>query len=220
LSDLPICLLGGLRLVRAGAEVALSPAEQRLVVLLALRGPLLRSQVHARLWPDKDERHASAALRTQLWRLRRDVAGLVQVNSELLSLDPSLPVDVEELADRARRDGPARSDDPLPAAQLLPESDDTWVLEDRPRVLQQQVHVLERTGEALLAAGRPAQALEHAYAVLRLDPLRESAHRLVLRVHLAEGNLVQAVRSYEEFAALLDAELGVLPSPLMRSLLP
>lgn len=213
-------LLGGFSLVRRGSEVTLSPAEQRLVVLLALRAPLTRSQVQGQLWPDLDERHASAALRTLLWRLRRDVTGLVQTSGDLLGLDPLLPVDVRTLALHARRRAPARADDPLPTDQLLPHWDDEWVIEDRPRVLQQQVHVLERTGEALLAAGHHAAAVEHAYVALRLDPLRESAHRLVLRVHLAEGNLVQAVRCYEEYAALLDAELGLLPSPLMRTLLP
>ena len=41
---------------------------------------------------------------------------------------------------------------------------------------------------------------------------RESAHRTVVRVHLAEGNVVEALRAYEQFRDMLADELGVQPS--------
>jgi DNA-binding SARP family transcriptional activator len=48
--------------------------------------------------------------------------------------------------------------------------------------------------------------------------LRESAHRTVVRVHLAEGNVAEALRAFELFRALLTEELGVQPSVLMSRL--
>jgi DNA-binding SARP family transcriptional activator len=37
-------------------------------------------------------------------------------------------------------------------------------------------------------------------------------------VHLAEGNVAEALRAYEHFRALLSDELGVAPSSHMRRL--
>jgi len=49
------------------------------------------------------------------------------------------------------------------------------------------------------------------------DPLRESGHRLLLDVHLQEGNVAEAVRQYERYAHLLERELRVRPSDLMTA---
>jgi DNA-binding SARP family transcriptional activator len=69
-----------------------------------------------------------------------------------------------------------------------------------------------------MAAGRHAEALQTAFAAVRAEPLRESAHRMVIRVHLAEGNVVEALRAFEQFRGLLDRELGVRPTSLMTRL--
>ena len=41
----------------------------------------------------------------------------------------------------------------------------------------------------------------------------------MVRVHLAEGNLGEAVRAYDAFRSLLAQELGAAPTPLMEQLL-
>jgi Bacterial transcriptional activator domain. len=45
------------------------------------------------------------------------------------------------------------------------------------------------------------------------EPLRESAHRQLIEVHLAEGNRVEALRQYEAYRQLMRDELGLGPSP-------
>jgi hypothetical protein len=50
--------------------------------------------------------------------------------------------------------------------------------------------------------GRLADALEVAYEAVLAEPLRESANRTVVRVHLAESNLVDAVRAHDRFREL------------------
>lgn len=212
-------LLGGFALRRGGVDLELAPTEQRLLALLALRGPLGRGRAAGRLWPDADEARAAAAMRTVLWRLRRLDGRLVLATGDTLRLDASLPVDVSSLTAMARTQ-PAVTAAQVPTGELLPEMDDDWVVEERPRLLDLQVHVLEEAGERLRERGQHAAALECAHAVLRLDALRETAHRLVLRVHLDEGNVAQAVRWYDAYEQLLRAELGLRPSPLIRSLLP
>ena len=49
-------------------------------------------------------------------------------------------------------------------------------------------------------------------AAVRLEPLRESATRVLIEVHLAEDNVVEAIRRLEFFERSLAAELGVEPS--------
>jgi DNA-binding SARP family transcriptional activator len=78
---------------------------------------------------------------------------------------------------------------------------------------------MERLSDRLLAAGAVAQALEVALAVYVREPLRESAHRLMIRAHLAEGNAAEAIRQYRLYERLALTQLGLAPSPHMRDLL-
>jgi DNA-binding SARP family transcriptional activator len=47
---------------------------------------------------------------------------------------------------------------------------------------------------------------------VRADALRESAHRVVIRIHLAEGNVAEALHAYRHCSALLEREFGLTPS--------
>jgi len=96
--------------------------------------------------------------------------------------------------------------------ELLPGWYDDWVLLERERLRQLRMHALEDVAVRLMAAGRYGDALQSALAAVRAEPLRESAHRTVVRVHLAEGNVVEALRAYEQFRTMLADDLGVQPS--------
>lgn len=52
-----------------------------------------------------------------------------------------------------------------------------------------------------------------------MGQMRESAHRLVIRAHLAEGNIGEARRQFEHCRLLLREELGVHPSGELCALL-
>ena len=56
-------------------------------------------------------------------------------------------------------------------------------------------------------------------AATSTEPLRESAHRLLVRVHLKQGNVAEAIRQYRLYAELLREELNGRPSPVVRDLL-
>jgi DNA-binding SARP family transcriptional activator len=81
------------------------------------------------------------------------------------------------------------------------------------------MHALEAVAARLAAAGRHGEALQAAYAAVRAEPLRESAHRAVVRVHLGEGNLAEAVRAFDQYRVLVEEELGVGPTEQMTRLL-
>ncbi|MBM7809040.1 DNA-binding SARP family transcriptional activator [Geodermatophilus bullaregiensis] len=184
-----------------------------------------RTAVSGSLWPDVPEDRAQANLRSALWRLRRSAPGLVEVSGGTLRLAVGVRTDVRELrtwVERAcdPRAGGDRVTLPHPAllGDLLPGWYDDWVLLERDRLAQLRLRALETVAGRLAAAGRHGEALQAAYLAIRSEPLRESAHRTVVRVHLAEGNLAEALRAHDVFRDLLRDELGVPPTEQMTQL--
>jgi DNA-binding SARP family transcriptional activator len=53
---------------------------------------------------------------------------------------------------------------------------------------------------------------------MKVEPLRESAHATLIRVHLAEGNQSEALRVYERYSALLQLALGLTPTDRLSAL--
>ena len=83
---------------------------------------------------------------------------------------------------------------------------------ERERFRQMQLHALEALSRRLVRMGLYARALDAALAAVAADPLRESAHRMVIDVHLAEGNAGEAVRQFRSLARVLHCQLGIGPS--------
>ncbi|GAB3344853.1 AfsR/SARP family transcriptional regulator [Modestobacter lapidis] len=226
-----VALLDGFALERthAGAPAAgndLPHSAQRLIAHLSLFGHPGRSAIAGQLWPDVPEEHAHGSLRSALWRVQKAVPGLVDVSGGALGLAAGVRVDVRELSDWARRvlDPLAAVDDIVAPdvglrGELLPGWYDDWVLFARERLRQLKMHALEVLADRLVDGGRYGDAVQVAYAAVGTEPLRESAHRAVVRVHLAEGNTAEALRAYEAFRELLADELGIAPSPLMEELI-
>jgi DNA-binding SARP family transcriptional activator len=227
-----LSLLRGFSL-RVGREpVPLIWSAQRLVAFLALQDrPLSRSYVAEVLWPETTTVRANANLRSALWRTQRLCRRLIAASTQHLAIAPGVVVDVLIAVRRAHRllGTTATSSDDLDAdlcadlsADLLPEwyGDDDWVVVERERYLQLRLHALEAMCRRLTEAGRYGEAVEAGLAAVQAEPLRESAHRALIGVHLAEGNRWAAVRQYERCRRLLLDELGVEPSEGLRALLP
>ena len=199
---------------------------QRLIALLSLCGRPARAAVAGQLWPDVPEDHAHGALRSALWRVHKAVPGLVEVVGGALGLARGVRVDVREFRDWAQRvldpnalvDGGMAPELAL-RGELLPGWYDDWVLLERERLRQLRLHALEVLAHKLACEGRYGEAVQAAYTAVHTEPLRESAHRAVVRVHLAEGNIVEAVRAYDAFRDMLVHELGVAPTAQMEELI-
>jgi DNA-binding SARP family transcriptional activator len=104
------------------------------------------------------------------------------------------------------------------AGELLPDWYDDWVVIERERHRQLRLHALEQLSARLSADGRHAAATEAGLAAIASEPLRESAHRVLIAVHLAEGNRGEALRQYRVCCGLLDRDLKVGPSPALQAL--
>jgi len=101
---------------------------------------------------------------------------------------------------------------------LLPGWYEDWVLVDRDRIRNLKLHALEALSAQFARAGNGPAALDAALAALAIDPLRESAHRAVISLHVTEGNLVEARRQLTRLRGILHTELGVEPSRLTTDL--
>jgi len=75
--------------------------------------------------------------------------------------------------------------------ELLPGWYDDWVIVGRERLRQRLLHAVETLSRELVRGGRCAQAVEAALVVVNAEPFRESAHRVLIEAHLAEGNWVE-----------------------------
>jgi DNA-binding SARP family transcriptional activator len=228
--DFIVSLLGGFHLWwRGSVQLGVSRASQRLLAFLALRGGVVnRAAVAATLWPDATESHAHSNLRSALARLQRTCRNTLQASKLELGLAESVTVDIRHSQALARRLlDPAmtlgQSDLGTAAvaalsADLLPGWYDDWVLIEAEDWRQLRLHALEALAGQLNAAGRWGEAADAAGAAVRAEPLRESAHAVLISVHLAEGNQSEAVREFERYRALLHAELGLEPSQRLRRL--
>jgi DNA-binding SARP family transcriptional activator len=221
-------LLNSFELQFDGKRVPLQLSAQRLLALLALKEhPLLRVYVAGTLWLDSTDVHAAGSLRSVLWRLRRLPKPLVESAGAQLQLAPEVSVDVREATAQAREVlNPASADRSWPSlaelhldGDLLPDWYDDWVVIERERFRQLRVHALERLCERLAEARRFAEAAEAGLAAVRGEPLRESAHRALVRVHIAEGNAADALRHYRLYRRLMAEQLGLAPSQLMEALI-
>lgn len=214
------------------AAIRLPSGPQHLIAMLALSGRCARTQAAATLWPDCTDEVATARLRAVLWRLRHrhsDVPLLLEIDDCSLALSPGITVDVHrvragaELLIQGGDDTGAAFEESaaavLHSAELLPGWYDDWVLAARERLQHLRLGALDALAVRRHRQHRDHEALQAARAATAIEPLHESAHRAIVRTHLDNGNIVEAVRHYDEFRAMLDQELGLPPSELFRDLI-
>ena len=211
-------LLNAFELVVGGKPVLLPLSTQRLLVFVALHDyPVQRMYVASSLWLDSPQERAHANLRSTLWRIHRCGLHLVNVTGGRLSLDSRIVLDLRDAEALAHRviDGTSEigaADVATLACDLLPDWYDDWVLFERERYRQLRLRALEVACARLTEAGRVDDGLEAGLAAVASEPLRETAHRAVIRAHLAEGNAYEAVRQFQLCRRLLRDHLGIEPS--------
>lgn len=225
-SSLRLNLIGGFELLCDGEAQDLPEASKRVVAFLGLHPkPQTRPYVAGSLWPDKPEPRATANLRSALWRLNElGRAELVSSEGVMLSLHHAVQLDVRRLRlagwdllerDRASVDA---VDELLGAAapdgrdvlfeELLPGWYEDWVLLERERLAELQVHVLDVVVGALVSAQRFHRAIDLALRMVALDPYRERSQIALIRAYLAEGSRGRARRQYDTFDQLLQMSFG------------
>ncbi len=224
-----LALLGDFVLTDGDRLVPVLPTAQRLIAFLAVQSrPAHRLHVADVLWPDATPARSGANLRSALWRNQRVCPGLIDADGRHLRLAGEVQVDLRRahhFADRLLEAGPDDAE-LLPAGlrddlaeDLLPDwEDEDWLAVPREQFRQLRLHALEALVDRLIVAGRPGEAVAAGLTAVAAEPLRESAHRAVIRAHLAAGNRWAATRQYEQCRRLFRDDLGLSPSAELRQL--
>jgi DNA-binding SARP family transcriptional activator len=224
-------LLKGFALSVGQSRVSISSSAQRLVAFLALQDrPRTRTYVAGVLWPENTVSRANANLRSSLWRALRTGHPVIDASAQEMSIAKNINVDIHDAVSRAHRllDTSCPCDDILTtgtqadlSADLLPDwSENEWVLVEQEQYHQLRLHALEAMSERLTAVGRHGEAVAAGLAAVRAEPLRESAHRVLVKAHLAAGNRGAALHQYDQCRRVLLDELGLEPSLTLKDLLP
>lgn len=223
-AGLTVELLDGFRACAGVQELALPLSAQRVLVFLGIHDrPLLRVHVASSLWLDCTEERALASMRTALWRL--PATGLVEATATHVGIGRGVALDVrrqQEAIARVSAGGALERRDVeelARAGDLMPDWYDDWLIMRREQLRQERLQALEHACERLVDLGRFGEATCAGLAAARAEPLRESAHRALIRLHLARGNRSDALHQYELFARLLRSQLGLEPSPAMEALI-
>ncbi|HVE63967.1 MAG TPA: BTAD domain-containing putative transcriptional regulator [Mycobacteriales bacterium] len=228
--SIEIRVLGNFAVRAGGEEIATLPVgSQRLLAYLALRDrAVARTVIAAAMWPDVAESRAGDSLRSALSRLDPVTHRAVVASTSGLRLGDAVEVDFRAAQALARR--LLQTGTPIPASdlsqgavavlsnELLPDWHDEWVAGQAEDWRQLRVSALEEQARLLTERGKLARAAEAARAAIRVEPHRESAHAVLIRVHLAGGNQSEALRAYDRYRTLLEVDLGLEPTRLITDL--
>ena len=210
-------LLGCWQLLCNGQATAVGARQQRLIAALALVGQRSRSYLAGLLWPESPERQASGSLRATLFKVRHQLPGLLDDGIDPVSLSTEVAVDVQALrrSAEAARTGigiGAGIAEKLFSAELLPGWYDDWVVFQQERLREVRISALEAIARHHLGTDDPAAAVAAAMHAAAIEPLRESAHALMIRGQIHAGNAAGAHRTLEDFRRRLRDEMGLEPS--------
>jgi DNA-binding SARP family transcriptional activator len=233
-----IRLLGPLHVRRADSTVV-EPGAWRtgktldLLRLLALDAdqPVSVASLLEKLWPDVDEAHGRASLRTAASQLRRALrsdcierrlGGLVLRHAWVdTSAFRSLALEAKS-ALRERQ--PARVVALTREAEALYVSDFTahddgsgWALEARESLAAVRRALLVDAAECAIGLHWMRDGVELANKALAVDSCSERAHRALMQAYAGLGETEQALRAFERCRTMLAEELGADPSAQTRA---
>jgi DNA-binding SARP family transcriptional activator len=220
-----LALLGTFELRVTRQPLCVPLPGQRLLAFLGLACPADRQSVAGHLWPDATETRASSSLRSALSKLQRLCPDAVVNGGRHLALSPAVQVDVHELRALAGQ-VIAGNGTALDAAlqllrlggELLPSWDEEWLIFDREELRHIRLQALECCASRLCRSGQFGAALLVTYEAIRSDPLRESAHRLLVGIHMGQGNRLEALRAARSYSTQLWLDCKARPSPIMEEL--
>ena len=223
---LRVRLFGAVALESKGVPLPM-PERRRacsLLAWLALHpGMHPRSEVAGRFWPDVLDSSARKSLRTELVAVRRALGGagegvLVATRDMVGLVGDAVFVDAREFERLVQQDRLEEAVD-LCDGELLPGFDDEWVYEARESHRHHFGDALERLAAGAEATGALTDAVRVSRRRVELDPLREDAHRELIRRLIAAGEVSAARVAFDDLARRLRTELHLPPSSETRRLL-
>ncbi len=239
-APLRLALFGGLQIRQNGCELAerLPGRKGRaLVAYLVLNEdrPVARDELLHVLWPSRAPADPNAALSCVLAKVRRVVgSGLIQGRQALaLQLPADAYLDVHVVgAQSERAERAVVGCDPATALEtaqalletlnlaLLPDLEGDWLETWRRRFDERLLRMLEIAAGAGLALGERTLpgAERSACELVAREPFREAGYILLMQAHARQGNVAEALRTFEQIRVRLREELGTHPSSSLTAL--
>ncbi len=226
--EITLYLLGGFRMVREGRGEMTLPGRkaQALLAYLALNSGknLPREKLASLLWGERFDEQARHSLRQCLLTLRKALGA--EDDSVLLTDGDSVRLETGKIAtdvedfERLSTDGTRGAleravalyqGDLLEGVAIRSEGFDEWHGLEAARIRDLAADAMARLAALLADVGALDDAVEMAQRVLRIDPLREDAHRTLMRAHHRSGRRVAALKQYEDCVSILREQLDVGP---------
>jgi DNA-binding SARP family transcriptional activator len=216
-----VSLFGAPRVDRGGKAIEFETRKALAILafLVVEGGRQARDRIATLLWPEADPERARGALRRTLSAIRTSEIGeRLEADTAAVSLrHDGIGVDVLRFRElRARNDHSGAvaeyAGDFLAGFALrdAPEFEE-WQTAQAGALRSELAGSLERLIHDERDVGHLPKALAHARRWLELDPLNETAHRELMRLHALTGDRSAAIRQYHEAVHLLDRDLGVAP---------
>lgn len=231
-------MLGPLEAVGPVGVRAVHGERQRtlLAVLLAARGETVAADSLVELmWGRAVPDNPSAALHSQVSRLRRSLADVFSDGCDLVTRAPGYAltvrtddVDATRFENRVVAARSARIED---AVGLFDEGLSLWrgaaygefadVLPaylEGIRLDELRLTAVEERARALVDLGRSESVVPELEAFVVANPLREAARAVLMRALYATGLHTKALRHYQDYRQRLANELGLEPSAALQRL--
>ena len=237
MSNLRLFLFGEPRLEYAGTPLEI-PRRKGLALLayLALAEQRQNRDVLATLlWPDLDQEHARAALRSTLSALTTQMPGawldsdrsMLSLRREVVWVDVLVFLFLLRESRAHKHEGNTLCDEChgyLREAVDLYQTDfmagftldqsteyDDWQLVQREWLRRELSYALRRLAAHFGEQADYDTAVAYTNRWLALDSLHEPAHRMLMRLYAASGQRTEALRQYQRCVELLDSELATVP---------
>lgn len=197
--------------------------------------PQSRDTLAALLWPDLDQEHARAALRSTLPTLTAlsSQLWLTATRTTVALRRDAVRVDVRDFLDllaQSRSHGHGLEavcaacvplfeqcialyqDDFLADFTLQDNAEfEQWQVTQREWLSREFSGVLRRLAHYYAAHGVYDRAVHYARQWVALDPLHEPAQRMLIRLYAANGQRTDALRQYQICIEMLETELATIP---------
>jgi predicted ATPase len=221
-----------MRVARDGVEIALRPAQRRLLTILALapRGTLDTERLIDRMWSEEPPRTARAALQTHVSAIRRALGnGAVVSDGDGYRLD--IVIDASTYLSLAQEAREAASDSEwdrclkaIGSAEALwrdlPYAEVRYDDFAQPAIAnleEARQGLLEMRARARLALGLYDEAIPELEALVAEHPLQERFWEHLMQARYRNGRHAEALLAYQEASGHL-AEIGAEPGEDLRRL--
>lgn len=215
-------LFGPLQVSREGQDLRESIPEQASSILCYLilnrERPVHRDTLVGQFWGDSSQEKARKALRTAIWRIRSaleedDGPAVLLAESDYVAFNTEIDywLDVEafktlvaeaqihaEQSQTIEAMAALRDAVGLYLADLLEGWMDDWLLYDRMHLESLYLAALTGLMDAHSRLQEYHEALQYGMLILHCDPLLETVHRHMMRLHYWAGNRAAAVRQFQQ----------------------